>query len=430
MPHILVSNIFFAPYTYGGATIVAEEVARALHDRHGWQVSALSAVSRQDLPPYALRKLQAGPVANYVINLPPERAYAEMYSNPVVTEIAARLMQSLCPDLLHLHCLQEIGTGPIRAAREAGVPVVVSTHDFWWLCERQFMIRPDGRYCGQNPVRIDSCRGCVLDHGRAQTRARHLSAALEQADLVTYPSEFARDLSRASGLHAKRDVVWQNGVTLPGPNFAKAQAARRERGGPHVFAFCGGPSQLKGWPLIRQAFLDLGRKDIRVLLVDGAPGGGWWDKVQLSRLPGQWDVVPRYEQADMDSFWSRVDTLLFPSQWKETFGLTIREALCRGIRVIQTDSGGTVEHTGPDRDRMLTIGDGPDALRAELVHALDRSDPHPDQVPVAGFADQAQAFVRMTEGLIEPRGYWHANQSQPGARATDPTLQRNQLSGT
>lgn len=417
MPHVLVGNIFFAPYTYGGATIVAEEVARALHRDHGWQVSALSAVSRADLPPYALRKLQAGPITSYVINLPPERAYAEMYSNPVVTEIAARLMHSLCPDLVHLHCLQELGAGPIRAAREAGVPVVVSTHDFWWLCERQFMIDPEGRYCAQTPVRVENCRGCVLDHGRAQTRSRHLAAALEQADLVTYPSEFARNLSRSSGLGGKRDAVWQNGVTLPSPGFYEAQAERRRKGGPHVFAFCGGPSQLKGWPLIRDAFLTLGRGDFRVLLVDGAPGGGWWDKVQLSRLPGQWEVVPRYKQDAMDAFWARVDTLLFPSQWKETFGLTVREALCRGVRVIQTDSGGTVEHQGPDRDRMLTIGGGAAELRAELRHALDRPDPHPAPVPVAGFADQAAEFVRLTEGLIEPKGAWSRKHPIPNRKS-------------
>ena len=72
-PHLLVGNIFFAPYTYGGATIVAEEVARHLALDHGWQVSAVSAISRTDLPAYALRKVQTGPVPNYLINLPPGR---------------------------------------------------------------------------------------------------------------------------------------------------------------------------------------------------------------------------------------------------------------------------------------------------------------------------------------------------------------------
>ena len=44
----------------------------------------------------------------------------------------------------------------------------------------------------------------------------------------------------------------------------------------------------------------------------------------------------------------------------------IREALARGIRLIQTDSGGTVEHPVADRARLLAIGEGPERLRAEI----------------------------------------------------------------
>ena len=39
-PHIMVVNVFYAPQTYGGATIVAEEVAGALM-RKGCRVTAV-----------------------------------------------------------------------------------------------------------------------------------------------------------------------------------------------------------------------------------------------------------------------------------------------------------------------------------------------------------------------------------------------------
>lgn len=405
-PHVLVANIHFAPYTYGGATIVAEEVARALQDRHGWRVTTFSAVSRPDLPPYALRKMQVADVASYVVNLPPDRSYAERYSNPHVTEVADRLLQQLEPDLLHLHCLQELGTGLIAAARERGVPTVLSVHDYWWLCERQFMVRPDGRYCGQAPVRVEACGSCVLDHGRARTRFAHLADALSRASLVTYPSDFARSLSRSSGLLSPADAVWRNGVTLPEAGFAEAQARRRRSDPTLVFAYCGGPSDIKGWPQLRRALEGMESGRCRVKLVDGGMEAGWWQDTDLSTLPEGVEVVPRYTQQEMDAFWAGVDVLLFPSQWKETFGLTIREALCRGIRVIQTDSGGTVEHDGPDRDRLLPIGAGARALRAEIDHALSRPDRHAAPVAVPGFAEQADAFVQLTSPLLETRSVW------------------------
>lgn len=418
-PHVLVVNIFFAPYTYGGATIVAEEVARSLQARHGWHISVLSAVSRTDLPHYAIRKVQSGAIANYVINLPPARPYAQMYSNAQVTEATSRLIQALDPDMVHLHCIQELGTGVIRAAQQAKRPVVVSAHDFWWICERQFMIRPDGRYCGQSPVEVGKCRSCVLDITQTRTRFLHLQDDAVGIDLMTYPSEFARTLCHASGIRPRDQAVWQNGVTLPRADFAARQAKRRAADPRLVFGYCGGPSDIKGWPLIECAFAGLQRDDFRVRLADASMCGNWWDNANLAALPGDWSVQPRYSQARMDDFWCEVDVLLFPSQWKETFGLTIREALCRGVRVIQTDSGGTTEHEGPDRDRMLQIGGNDSSLRDEIRHALDRPDSFAKPIAVSNFDAQADQFVALTSGFLAHRPRDHDPQVVSLAQSKD-----------
>ena len=109
-------------------------------------------------------------------------------------------------------------------ARTRGIPVVLSVHDFWWLCERQFMIRPNGKYCGQDPIDIEACKGCVHDHERARRRHDYLVVAAGVADLVTYPSSFARRLCEDSGLAAGKGVVWENGTLPPGPDFAAKRA--------------------------------------------------------------------------------------------------------------------------------------------------------------------------------------------------------------
>ena len=41
---------------------------------------------------------------------------------------------------------------------------------------------------------------------------------------------------------------------LPGPGFFEAQARRRAKSPRTVFGFVGGPSQIKGWPVMRAAF--------------------------------------------------------------------------------------------------------------------------------------------------------------------------------
>lgn len=396
IPHILLANVFFAPFSYGGATVVAEEVARSLVRRGAARVSAVSLVARAELPPYSVIRSQVGGIDNYLVNMPPGRSPMAFWDNPEVERITADLIARLQPDLLHAHCLQEIGIGLLRAARDAGLPIILSVHDFWWICERQFMVRMDNVYCAQNPVRVENCKGCVNDHNATRNRFTALTGAADMARIITYPSRFARDLCEASGLAPGRGVVWENGVHLPGPDFATRRAARRARDPRTVFGFVGGPSQIKGWPMIRAAFKTLDRADFRVDLVDGSRDGSWWQGHSFHDLPGEWRVLPRFEQAQMDRFYAGIDVLLFLSQWKETFGLAVREALARGIHVIQTDSGGTTEHAAATPDQLIPIGAGPDALRPRIVEMLERDPQTPPQTwNVTGFDDQARAFEQM-----------------------------------
>ncbi len=401
--HVLIVNIFFAPFSYGGATVVAEQVAHALVRRGNFRVTAVSLCSRSDLVPYTLVKTEQKGIVNYLINVPQGRAYAEMYDNPEVTARVGELIEMLRPDVMHVHCVQEVGAGILAAAEAAGLPAILSVHDFWWICERQFMVRVDETYCGQNPVRIERCRGCVEDFTRASKRFAYLQDMGGKAAAVTYPSAFARDLSAASGFAPDTGLVWENGVRLPGPDFFDRQAARKARDPRLSFGFVGGPSQIKGWPTIRKAFGALERDDFRVAVVEGSLDGSWWQGHDLSTLPGEWIVHPRFDQAGMDDFYAQIDVLLFMSQWKETFGLAIREALARGIRVIQTDSGGTTEHGGVTQADLIPIGAPPSVLRAQLERALAA---HPAEVAplqVASFDDQAAAFSGLVERVLNSK---------------------------
>ncbi|AXI54339.1 hypothetical protein C1J05_07400 [Sulfitobacter sp. JL08] len=385
----------------GGATIVAQEVALALVRQSGWRITAVSVCQRADLLPYALIKTETRGIVNYLINLPEQRSYAQLYDNPQVTSLLAGLMGQLAPDLVHAHCLQDIGTGIIEAAALNDVPVVLSVHDFWWLCDRQFMIRPDGQYCGQQVIRPSVCRGCVEHPAAARFRSDLLHRRARNVDLITYPSRFARDLSEKSGFAPGKGVVWENGVTAPKADFFARQAARRARDPRVAFGFLGGPSQIKGWPLIRQVFSDLPQTNLCGHLVDGSLNGSWWKGHDLAAIGGDWQIHPRFDQDGLDAFYEKIDVLLFLSQWKETFGLAIREALCRGIRVIQTDSGGTTEHGAVDRDALIPIGPYPDALRAQIENILEFGIGPCSAHPVRSYGEQAAEFAELVQPLLQ-----------------------------
>lgn len=398
--HILLANVFFAPFSYGGATIVAEQVARALIRLTGCRVTAVSLCHRAGLSAYSVIKSESGGIVNYLINVPGGRRYADLYDNPRITEIMLRLMARLEPDLVHVHCVQDIGVGVLEAANECGIPAVLSVHDFWWVCDRQFMIRPNQTYCNQSPVRIEACRGCVDDFVAARRRFETLHRQAQCAALITYPSRFSLDLSEASGFGKGKGVVWENGVMHPQPDFFRRQAARRASDPRVAFGFVGGPSQIKGWPVVRQVFETLEMTDFRGHLADGSLDGSWWAGHDLSRLKGEWSVHPRFSQNQMDTFYSKIDVLLFMSQWKETFGLAIREALCRGIRVIQTDSGGTTEHSAVDPRALIPIGGAANILRDQVVDALQSDHSAARAHSVRSYDDQARDFAHLIAPLV------------------------------
>ncbi|AZV80633.1 glycosyltransferase (plasmid) [Parasedimentitalea marina] len=398
--HILLANVFFAPFTYGGATIVAEEVAQALVHQTGCRVSVVSVTFGQGLAPYTLTKSEKNGIANYLIHIDQNRSYAELYDNPQITALFGQLIDQLQPDVLHAHCLQDIGAGVLQTAKARGLPVVLSVHDFWWICDRQFMIRVNQRYCGQDPVRIENCRSCAENFSAARTRFDYLAAQAAYADVITYPSQFALNLSEASGFGPGKGVVWSNGVNMPKADFKDRQAARREKDPRLVFGFVGGPSQIKGWPLIREAFTGLPHSHFAGLVVDGSLDGSWWKGRTLKALSGNWQIHPRFSQSDMDDFYSKIDVLLFTSQWKETFGLAIREALARGIRVIQTDSGGTVEHGSIPAHKLIPIGAPSTELRQQIIEVLDEKPTATPSIPVTSFSDQARQLSSILNDLV------------------------------
>lgn len=398
--HLLVTNVFFDPFSYGGATVVAEEVVRELARKTDWQITVVSVSSSLGIEPYHMVRTQGAGVDHIIISVPQLLAGADNYLNSQVETIFEQLVNSITPDVVHAHCVQNIGAGGLRAVNAQGIPLIISVHDFWWLCERQFMITGKGRYCGRERINPDLCASCVDSISSNRARDRILRDVLNNASVITYPSRFARDLHERSGIDESRGIVWPNGVRLPNPTFFERQAERRLRDPRLSFGFVGGPSQIKGWPVIKEAFKKLDRNDFIVNVVDASADRSWWRQGDFSDLPGEWRISPRYTQERLDDFYVEIDALLFLSQWKETFGLALREAAARGLDIVQTEGGGTTEYDGFGNARVVQIGDGPEKVAIELNALLEGyRNGRPGRV--RGYSEQADDLIRIINNLVD-----------------------------
>jgi glycosyltransferase involved in cell wall biosynthesis len=136
--------------------------------------------------------------------------------------------------------------------------------------------------------------------------------------------------------------------------------------------YVGGNTPIKGFHLVRKVFTELGDIPATLVLVDNTLNLGFSsygpDAIQgLHHV----EVVPAYTTETIDAFFADIDVLLFPTQWKESFGLTVREAIARNVWVIATDAGGVVEDIEPGRNgTIIPFGDDGTALAAAVIDAV------------------------------------------------------------
>ena len=173
-----------------------------------------------------------------------------------------------------------------------------------------------------------------------------------------------------------------------------------------MFGFVGGPGAIKGSEQIIRAFNEIDRTDYTLHVVDAAGNvGSSWVDPDYWNIPGAVKFIPPYRQDVMDDFFAGIDVLLFPSQWKESFGLTVREALVRHIWVISTDSGVVAEDLEDGVNAsVIPFGSGVSELRHCIEQALDRDQWMSYENSLAhqirGFGDQASGLSAYLQGLL------------------------------
>ena len=406
---LLMVNVLFPPESFGGATIVAEHLARHL-PALGVNPTVLTGLATPGLAEDTVHRYEIEGIPVIGISMPPPLSREHDYRNPAMKSLMTEILATTRPDVVHFHSIQQLSASIAEACVEAGVPFIVTLHDAWWLCERQFMVRKDGTYCDQRTIDLRTCARCMPDSAFTHRRFYYLASILEKAALLLTPSAFQRDLYVANGLSPDRVRVNANGVPLPATAAAPARVGRTVR-----FAYLGGRATHKGYSWVKEMFESLKERnwhlvipDIHLRLGHSSMNAKEW------KGRGRVSIVPPFDQDNLEAFYSDIDVLLVPSLWKESFGLAVREALARNVWVISTDSGGVTEAiVEGENGNIVERGDTPGftaairALLADPGRLNGYVNPHRDQVRC--LADQARELAGMLIEVVAA----HTNTSVP-----------------
>lgn len=338
---IVVVSAHYPPNFVSGGTLVPQRLARGLRDR-GHDVSVYAGFLDAARPPLeAWDEVDETGLPTRWIVTTPWTAWSDRHNfdNPPVEADFARHLHDIRPDVVHLHSLQSLGAGLVRAAKTSGAQVVVTAHDFWWCCARQFLVDRDYQPC---PL-VVTAGSCPCEAGRdwLVDRNRWLSTELARADVVLAPSASAASVLAANGIDPERLRVDENGIPAHARDDGPGRALDDRRKDVLEFLYAGGGDEMKGVHVLFAAARRLaGQPGWHLTAYGAAP---WVERTgfDLGDLPI--DVCKAYAPEEQSHVLSAADVLVVPSVMRESHSLLTREAMLAGVPVIATDALGPEE---------------------------------------------------------------------------------------
>ena len=334
--------------------------------------------------------------------------FRRLYDNPTTARLFGDLLAAEPPDVVHVTSCETLSAAVVGVAKRAGLPVVLSLTDFWFLCPRINLVRSDGEACDGRVTPWD-CLRCQLRRtawfrraeatlpppavraaanlvarlpvlarrpglrgmaGDMAARRAFLRAALAQADLRITASTFVRGVFEACGvtdpIHVTpygHDLAWLAGYTGKTP----APALR--------IGFIGQVARTKGVHVLLEALRllspDHARRIHAVIYgrVDAASPYAAELAALAQGLPHV-DCRGTYRHEDSAAVYAGLDVLAVPSLWHD-FPLVMHEAFATGTPVIATELGGMAEAVAHGVNGLLFPRGDAAALARQLQRLLD-----------------------------------------------------------
>jgi glycosyltransferase involved in cell wall biosynthesis len=313
-------------------------------------------------------------------------------------------------DVAHVHHLTGMSTDSLQALREAGVPTVMTLHDYWLFCPRGQMFHRREEVCDAAiPQRCAECLQATFPHwlradnrdaAIARVHARAL-AALALPERLIVPSARAIPPFVTLGVPRERFTVVENGVDTERLSGLAGPAAGP---GPLRLGFFGTLIPSKGLHVLLDALqaLPLGTASLRIHgnTVPYHGDDGYLVRCFQRLRPGSGvQYHGPYGLDELPTLLAAIDVLAAPALWHEAFGLTVREALAAGRPVLASRIGGLQDAIADGVQGLLLPPGDVGAWTAAIARLAG------DRRLVARMAaatrGHARGFAEMTAELVE-----------------------------
>jgi glycosyltransferase involved in cell wall biosynthesis len=342
--------VALAPSAFAPSLGGVEELVRQLaHEQEAAGGRPLVVTMRWPLDLPAAEVVEGTPVRRFVFRAPdgrPRDRLASAATSPFVVRRVLAALRSHHAELVHVQCVSA-GARPVaRAARLAGLPLVVTL---------------------QGELTMDA----TGVYERSSSLRRTLRELLATADAVTACSRSTLD---EASTWAQLDLGARGTVVPNGVRRAElVEVAPFEHPRPYLFAL-GRHVPQKGFDVLVEAFGRLvaaGDQTTDLLLAgDGPEHGRLGEQVLRAGLADRVTLVGRTDRRQTAALLAGCAAFVLPSR-HEPFGIVNLEAMAVGRAVVASDVGGVAEVVEDGQTGLLVPPGRADALAAALRGVLD-----------------------------------------------------------
>lgn len=312
------------------------------------------------------------------------RYWATFRSRPIERAFG-RFLTETRPELIHYQHLQGVSAKLVSMA--AGLPRVMTLHDYWYFCANSQLVLPDWRICTP-PYRGARCATCGLSVARLGGirwlapllglpfgyRNDVLAREIAQIDAFIAPSRFLRGQYVARGIDPARITAIEHGLDTD--RIAPTDGPLSPPPGQPHFMFLGSIARHKGLHVLIEAFNRLP------------------EHVGLT-IHGDADVFPEYtaslramarhprirfggplDHRHVGDALRQADYLVVPSLWHETYCLVIQEAMGVGTPAVASRMGAMTERIRDGVDGRLFEAGNADELERILRELIAHPELH------------------------------------------------------
>ncbi|MCX7725617.1 MAG: glycosyltransferase [Chitinispirillaceae bacterium] len=388
---LIIVHTYF-PYSSGGTEMYVNSLVNQLSNRH--TIFILHTFESQQNTSFLPQKSF---ISQNIISIAlPKRipeTYEMTYYNKYYGEIFRDILKECSPDIIHINHLLFHSLYYLEQIIEMGIPVIVTLHDYWYICPQCFLTRIDGSLCEGPGITGEICLECdnaepsryvpfanvvTSDKRKAhllskikfllpsfiKRSARYLLmviksrskkyrenrlividrlkkavSLLNKVNLIIAPSPVLAERYMNAGV---KDIkIVPHGIEIPSVNLTvenKYSDIGKRR---IIFGYMGGFLSHKGAEVIVEAFNNITSGDAELWIFGSRGVDIRYEKRVLRKIQNPFvKIIGFIEHSKIFDVLKDIDVLVVPSMCAENFPLVIMEAFAAKIPVIASNVGG------------------------------------------------------------------------------------------